>query len=153
MKRERKAAPAPPDPRIHSGKSSWWTYPTSCEDSDGGRCYPSCWCGGSLWNWIIQHGLWGKPHQTRKTNFDKSHTSNRQLELIVFSVIWSSEVVSSVVTLPVRIHADLSFDCDVLSRAQSFEYTTFVRKALEGDDWIISLYYDPQVIFQLSDET
>lgn len=33
--------------------------------------------------------------------------------------------------LPVRIHADLPFDCDVLSWAQAFEDAAFVREALK----------------------
>lgn len=34
--------------------------------------------------------------------------------------------------LPVRVHADLSFDCDVLSWDQSFENAAFVREGLES---------------------
>lgn len=58
-RRERRAAPAPPDPRIHSGMSSWWTRQTLCGGSGGGRCSPCCCCGGSLWNWK-KRGLKGK---------------------------------------------------------------------------------------------
>lgn len=35
-------------------------------------------------------------------------------------------------SLPVRVHADLAFDCDVLSWDQSFENAAFVRESLEA---------------------
>ena len=38
---------------------------------------------------------------------------------------------SEALGLPVRVHADLSLDCDVLSRFQPFEYTAFVRQTLK----------------------
>lgn len=34
--------------------------------------------------------------------------------------------------LPVRVHADLSFNCDVLSWDQSFQNAAFVREGLES---------------------
>lgn len=34
-------------------------------------------------------------------------------------------------TLPVRVHADLAFDGDVLPGAQSFQDAAFVREALK----------------------
>lgn len=57
-----------------------------------------------------------------------SETCTSDLLLFVMS-----RYVSSAVTLPVRVHADLSFDSDVLPGAQSFEYAAFVREALKGE--------------------
>lgn len=42
------------------------------------------------------------------------------------------------VILPVRVHANLSLDCNVLSWAQPFEYTAFVREALKYERTIPS---------------
>lgn len=64
-------------------------------------------------------------------NKGKSRINKKPPEGNVIYISRDTRKVSSAVTLPVRIHADLSFDCDVLPRAQAFQYTAFVREALE----------------------
>lgn len=74
----------------------------------------------------------------RKSSSEQRVQTNQphELRLILFVVLMET---CHLPHLPVRIHADLSFDCDVLPWAQTFEYTAFVREALKPKENIILL--------------
>lgn len=47
-------------------------------------------------------------------------------------VFQSTAAVTRRINVPVRIHADLPFDGDVLSWSQAFQYAAFVRQLLQS---------------------
>ena len=135
-RRERRAAPSPRTPTPRPGTSSWWTLPTWCAGSSGGRCSLSCCCEDSLWNY---GGGAGEINQTHGTLAD---VSSQFVRLAVYRSLLRLRLHYNYKSLPQTVYRSIIGTyllVDNLNKIHMYhkDIKSFEPLTCEGTCWLV----------------